>query len=99
MAEKYATFSHFPELEGYCSSAKRAKIGGLDCFCWRRKFTASHRLSGRQIIDFDMDVILASVLQVIFTAADDALLHGILNRHLKHDFGYRYFSSPRGFQG
>ncbi len=34
-----------------------------------------------------------------FTAADEALLDGILDRHLKHDFGYRYFSQPRGFQG
>lgn len=27
-----------------------------------------------------------------------AMLGNILHRHLRHDFGYRYFEQPRGFQ-
>jgi hypothetical protein len=27
-----------------------------------------------------------------------AMLGDILHRHLRHDFGYRYFEHPRGFQ-
>ncbi len=34
----------------------------------------------------------------IFSQNDLALLGGILNRHLRHDFGYAYFEAPRGFQ-
>ena len=33
-----------------------------------------------------------------FTARDLELLGDILERNLKHDFGYRYFAKPRGFQ-
>ena len=33
-----------------------------------------------------------------FSARDLKVLTGILDRNLKHDFGYRYFSEPRGFQ-
>ncbi|HYD17511.1 MAG TPA: sulfotransferase domain-containing protein [Patescibacteria group bacterium] len=34
-----------------------------------------------------------------FTAEDTALLLSILDKHLKHDFGYNFFAQPRGFQG
>lgn len=34
-----------------------------------------------------------------FSDADEALLRGILDRNLKHDFGYGYCGAPRGFQG
>jgi hypothetical protein len=33
-----------------------------------------------------------------FSPADTALLQGILERNLRHDFGYDYFTTPRGFQ-
>ena len=33
-----------------------------------------------------------------FSARDLEVLAGILSRNLKHDFGYRYFAEPRGFQ-
>jgi hypothetical protein len=33
-----------------------------------------------------------------FSARDLEVLAGILDRNLKHDFGYRYFARPRGFQ-
>jgi hypothetical protein len=33
-----------------------------------------------------------------FSARDLEVLAGILERNLKHDFGYRYCSGPRGFQ-
>ncbi len=33
-----------------------------------------------------------------FSQRDLARLGAILDRHLRHDFGYRYFQSPRGFQ-
>ncbi len=33
-----------------------------------------------------------------FSQADTALLKGILDRNLKHDFGYDYFDAPRGFR-
>jgi hypothetical protein len=33
-----------------------------------------------------------------FSQKDLALLGAILDRHLKHDFGYAYFDQPRGFQ-
>ncbi len=33
-----------------------------------------------------------------FSDADSECLAEILDTHLKHDFGYEYFSSPRGFQ-
>jgi hypothetical protein len=33
-----------------------------------------------------------------FSARDREVLAGILDRNLKHDFGYRYFAEPRGFQ-
>jgi len=33
-----------------------------------------------------------------FSDEDMALLKYILDRHLKHDFGYDYFDKPRGFQ-
>jgi len=33
-----------------------------------------------------------------FSARDREVLTGILDRNLKHDFGYRYFAKPRGFQ-
>ena len=33
-----------------------------------------------------------------FSEADTALLQGILDRNLKHDFGYGYCGAPRGFQ-
>ena len=33
-----------------------------------------------------------------FSARDLEVLAGILERNLKHDFGYRYCSAPRGFQ-
>ena len=33
-----------------------------------------------------------------FSPRDLAVLADILDRNLKHDFGYRYFSGPRGFQ-
>jgi Sulfotransferase domain len=33
-----------------------------------------------------------------FSPESLALLGGILRRHLRHDFGYRYFEQPRGFQ-
>ena len=34
----------------------------------------------------------------VFSAEDNAVLNGILERHLRHDFGYPYFSAPRGFR-
>ncbi len=34
-----------------------------------------------------------------FSDADRALMLAIMDRHLRHDFGYRYFDKPRGFQG
>lgn len=33
-----------------------------------------------------------------FSAADNALLNSILDKNLKHDFGYKYFPDPRGYQ-
>ncbi len=33
-----------------------------------------------------------------FSPADLAKLGAILDRHLKHDFGYAYFETPRGYQ-
>lgn len=33
-----------------------------------------------------------------FSPRDLAVLSGVLERNLKHDFGYRYFETPRGFQ-
>jgi hypothetical protein len=33
-----------------------------------------------------------------FSPADLAVLGAILDRHLKHDFGYAYFEQPRGYQ-
>lgn len=36
--------------------------------------------------------------EAAFSEADKALLQGILDRNLKHDFGYGYFGKPRGFQ-
>lgn len=33
-----------------------------------------------------------------FSVADTALLQGILERNLRHDFGYGYFDAPRGFR-
>lgn len=33
-----------------------------------------------------------------FSTRDLEVLAGILERNLKHDFGYRYFAEPRGFQ-
>jgi hypothetical protein len=33
-----------------------------------------------------------------FSARDLEVLAGILGRNLRHDFGYRYFTEPRGFQ-
>ncbi|MGZ5985645.1 MAG: sulfotransferase domain-containing protein [Caulobacteraceae bacterium] len=33
-----------------------------------------------------------------FSPQDLQVLAGILDRNLKHDFGYRYFAAPRGFQ-
>ncbi len=33
-----------------------------------------------------------------FSASDLASLGAILDRHLKHDFGYAYFERPRGYQ-
>ncbi|MDB5461337.1 MAG: hypothetical protein JWO72_3078 [Caulobacteraceae bacterium] len=33
-----------------------------------------------------------------FSPADLAVLGAILDRHLKHDFGYAYFDQPRGYQ-
>lgn len=33
-----------------------------------------------------------------FSPRDLQVLAGILDRNLKHDFGYRYFAEPRGFQ-
>jgi len=33
-----------------------------------------------------------------FTPRDLEVLGDILGRNLKHDFGYRYFAEPRGFQ-
>jgi hypothetical protein len=33
-----------------------------------------------------------------FSEADMALLDSILDRHLKHDFGYDYFDRPRGYR-
>jgi hypothetical protein len=33
-----------------------------------------------------------------FSAADLAALGAVLDRHLKHDFGYAYFQRPRGYQ-
>lgn len=39
-----------------------------------------------------------SDVQAGFTAADEAVLQRLLERHLHHDFGYRYFSTPRGYQ-
>ena len=33
-----------------------------------------------------------------FSRRDLAVLGGILDRHLRHDFGYGYFERPRGFQ-
>lgn len=40
-----------------------------------------------------------SDVQAAFSAEDAAVLQRLLDRHLNHDFGYNYFSSPRGFQG
>ena len=34
-----------------------------------------------------------------FSPRDLQMLGEILDRNLKHDFGYRYFAEPRGFQG
>ena len=34
-----------------------------------------------------------------FSPADMDVLNKILDRHLRHDFGYKYFTTPRGFQG
>lgn len=36
--------------------------------------------------------------EAVFSDADRALMQGILDRNLKHDFGYGYFDRPRGFQ-
>jgi hypothetical protein len=36
--------------------------------------------------------------EAVFSDADRALMQGILDRNLRHDFGYGYFASPRGFQ-
>jgi len=33
-----------------------------------------------------------------FSDADEAMLRGILDRNLRHDFGYGYLGAPRGFQ-
>ena len=33
-----------------------------------------------------------------FSPADLAALGAILDRHLRHDFGYAYFARPRGYQ-
>ena len=34
-----------------------------------------------------------------FTQRDLQVLRGLLERHLRHDFGYVYFDGPRGYQG
>ena len=33
-----------------------------------------------------------------FSPADLAALGAVLDKHLKHDFGYAYFQRPRGYQ-
>lgn len=34
----------------------------------------------------------------VFSQEDEAALNAVLSRNLRHDFGYRYFNEPRGFQ-
>lgn len=36
--------------------------------------------------------------QAAFSAEDTAILQRLLDKHLRHDFGYNYFPAPRGYQ-